>query len=457
MPLIEETASSPTSLPVDVSSSESSSEVKKYQPTSTDFRHYYEHYLPFKSIFTWLNHSHVPQNDFTMREFAFEFKSGAYQRYNSFENANEFKATVLKSQPTRFEIGAVYPVPPKIRKTVSKNVMKPIMKEFVLDIDLTDYDDIRTCCSKTSICSKCWKFINIAIKIIDVALRDDFGFEHLVWVFSGRRGVHCWISDYRARVLDEQKRRAIVEYLDVLNVKSSNKKSGLNLRKPYHPHVERSFDIIRDQFIDIIVREQNTWKDDQRAIDDLARSLPDFRLSKLLIQFWTKNPNRSSADKWVDVDRIYHENANSFNFDIQNWKRETIFKTMYPRSDVEVSRQMIHLLKSPFCIHPGTGNVCVPFNPNEKEFDPFTAPNLKQLFDEEAEFTENNDADTSIMSVDQDNDSQSTKKKEIWENSSLKPYIDYFNKYVEDLLKDEIREKRNRKQMEGGSKENLEF
>ncbi|GMF98989.1 unnamed protein product [[Candida] boidinii] len=107
MPLIEETASSPTSLPIDASSSESSSDVKKYQPTSTDFRHYYEHYLPFKSIFTWLNHSHVPQNDFTMREFAFEFKSGAYQRYNSFENASEFKATVLKSQPTRFEIGAI--------------------------------------------------------------------------------------------------------------------------------------------------------------------------------------------------------------------------------------------------------------------------------------------------------------------------------------------------------------
>ncbi|KAG7700114.1 hypothetical protein KL930_000801 [Ogataea haglerorum] len=244
MPILENSSSPPASSPlpssqVNVDASPLGDEVslKNYKPSSADMAYYYEHFLPFKSIYLWLNHSQAPQSDFTMREFAFEYKSGAYQRYNSFHSATEFKQSVVKAQPTRFEVGAVYPVEPRMRKSVSKALMKPVAKEVVLDIDLTDYDDVRTCCSGTDICPKCWRFITLAVKIVHRALQEDFGFEHLIWVFSGRRGVHCWVSDYRARILDESRRRAIVEYLDVLSVKS---KKTLNLKKPYHPHVERA-------------------------------------------------------------------------------------------------------------------------------------------------------------------------------------------------------------------------
>lgn len=61
-------------------------------------------------------------------------------------------------------------------------------------------------------------------------------------------------------------------------------------------------------------------------------------------------------------------------------KEEILLTFLYPRLDAKVSTDIGHLLKSPFCVHPKTGKVCVPFKSEAlSTFDPFKTPTLIEL------------------------------------------------------------------------------
>lgn len=415
---------------------------------------YYERLLPFRQVFQWLSHSPSVTKDFTMREFAYEFRLGAYQRYNSFANAAEFKKLVVSSNPTRFEIGAVYAVNPKERKNLPKSAMKPLSKELVFDIDLTDYDEIRTCCQKTDICTKCWRFIQVASEVMSAALRDDFGFEHFVWVFSGRRGAHCWVSDPRARQLDELARKSVIEYMDVLGAKSLKMgRTLLALRKPFHPHVERSFEILKKHFQSIILQDQDPWAHGSLQIEDLLLFIPDQAMKTALRSKWAELP-LDSQSKWDDLTLVALKVLKSQTqvAQLNEAKKEIIVYYLYPRLDVEVSKQVIHLLKSPFCVHPGTGNVCVPFDPlrnlsdsaadDAYGFNPTTAPNLSQLQNEIDKWDAKRVNRDSSQPLEESDEEALSVKAADYAKTSLKPYVEYFATYVQRLLKDELSGKR---------------
>jgi DNA primase small subunit len=62
---------------------------------------------------------------------------------------------------------------------------------------------------------------------------------------------------------------------------------------------------------------------------------------------------------------------------------DIILQYTYPRIDAEVSKHRNHLLKAPFCVHPKTGRICVPVDPETiDEFDPELVPTVGQLLQE---------------------------------------------------------------------------
>ena len=74
---------------------------------------------------------------------------------------------------------------------------------------------------------------------------------------------------------------------------------------------------------------------------------------------------------------------------------------------------MNHLLKSPFCVHPKTGRVCIPIDPKLADtFDPFKVPTVRTLCEEIDEYDRQNPNDAGIT-----NDTDKT---------SLKAAIDVF-------------------------------
>lgn len=280
----------------------------------------------------------------------------------------------------------------------------------------------------------------MAIKVVDIALRDDFGFEHIIWIYSGRRGVHAWISDKEARELDDDKRKAITGYFEVLKggVQSGKR---VNLKRPLHPHIVRSLDILKPYFQQILVDQEPFMSSAGR--DRLLQLIPDKSLGDALAKKWASSPDRSSARKWADIDSMAATGV-SKTLDtkaLMEAKQDILLEYTYPRLDVEVGKKRIHLLKSPFVVHPGTGRVCVPITTNgdmkrADAFDPLAVPKVTELMAEVDNFgrrQEGTEQESGFVE-----NGVTMRKLEDWEKTSLKPFVELFDGFVKTLLKSEM-------------------
>jgi len=348
---------------------------------------YYKRLFPYAQYAKWLQYGNLDKNYMANREFSFTLEDDIYIRYLSFAGADELEAEMVKRCPHKIDLGAVYNAKPSEHKKLTN--FTPQERELVFDIDLTDYDDVRNCCQGAKICAKCWRYMVVAVKILDAALREDFGFSHLLWVYSGRRGVHCWVSDQSARKLSAAARGAVAEYLQIVSGGEHKTKKVMLKNDRVHPSVRRAVDFIKKDFEQLCLKDQDILGNKEQWNKVLALIGDDDLRSDLATQMEKK---KDSVERWNELHKRCLAYVNG-----KHWKQrktsgnilsEIMLQFAYPRLDIAVSKGLNHLLKAPFCIHPKTGRVCVPFRVAKVDsFDPETVPTVLKLVEEIDAFT----------------------------------------------------------------------
>eukprot|EP00981_Chlorochromonas_danica_P001139 scaffold249_cov109-Ochromonas_danica.AAC.7 len=405
-------------------------------------------------MFQWLSYGNdpnsptSPQNDkdfFSHREWSFTIEDDVYIRYQSFRDKEEMMAAIQKRQPHKIDIGAVFSACPKDHNTIKAELFHTVERELVFDIDMTDYDNIRTCCQGADICRRCWPYMTMAIKVLNRALKEDFAFEHITWFYSGRRGVHCWVCDPEARRLPNEARAAIVDYLSVQvgTAENSDRKLKSVFTGPLHPSLRAAYALLEPMFENYIVddRGQGLLAKKENYIKVL-NTLPSEPLRLELAEDWERGTSLSARDRWRQLRQATttpegssatnNRKRSKLNYvELEAWRTELVFTHCYPRLDANVSKAQNHLLKSPFCIHPKTGRVCVPIDSQEPErFDPFNVPTVRTLCDEIDAYDKSHSGEDEVNEL---------------SKTSLRKSVDTFEKnFLRDLFKTIRKEMRDR-------------
>ncbi|KNC86401.1 hypothetical protein SARC_01451 [Sphaeroforma arctica JP610] len=456
-------------------------------------KQYYSRFFPYKDYYKWLAYGDLSTGRYLgQREFSFTLKDDIYIRYQSFDSMKDLMLAVQSRNPYKIDIGAVYNAKPKDHKTVKSGHFKPSEKELVFDIDMTDYDDIRTCCSGAAICPLCWPFMSAAIAVMDVALEEDFGFKHKLWIYSGRRGVHCWVCDKEARNMDNEERGAVTEYLTV--IKGGDKQAQkVKITNPPHPSLSRALNVLSRYFKKVALKNQKLLQyiDTAKAILALVA---DESIRSELLAAWKEegmfgcgldqpdeNPPTDTSDstypaysgtvsleRWKQLEaRIEFAIAkNPRNYQLKTSRDEIILQHIYPRLDVNVSKGINHLLKSPFCVHPKTGRVCVPIDVNNLDtFNPFKVPTISDLIRDLDEWHANNVGAEDPMDEDVDDfikqeagaasfSSSNNKEGRVptdFQKTSLMRYMVPFQRFLKGMSKELSKEREARQVAEAQS------
>lgn len=204
--------------------------------------------------------------------------------------------------------------------------------------------------------------------------------------------MHCWVSDKAARQLSNSHRSAVAEYLNLVANGANRVRAELrpNGADEIHPSVFDSHKICESYFRDDpdgVLQGQEILKSHLKHLPLILETL-NVSEREVMSKYIAEHPDASSSEIWKELEMleaIRGREAKSFKdkLEARLMLKEIVIQYTYPRLDINVSKQMNHLLKSPFVVHPKTGRVCVPIDlANIDSFDPAEVPTIGRLVEE---------------------------------------------------------------------------
>ena len=186
-----------------------------------------------------------------------------------------------------------------------------------------------------------------------------------------------------------------------------------------------------DRHFNRFAEEQKLFKE-EKQIQDFLSLLPDDATMKVEIKSIIEN--MSIKNKWEAIKKSL---ATCSMKGVNKLDWEIMLHYCYPRLDVNVSTGVNHLLKSPFCAHPKTSNICVPIDVDKLDsFDPFAVPNLIQLNEDMNSFCKQQVAEDDVEK--ENADVKVAKRSDEYKMTSMKKYIDYFEIFVKRMRDDRL-------------------
>ncbi|NXH78095.1 PRI1 primase, partial [Hydrobates tethys] len=252
---------------------------------------------------------------------------------------------------------------------------------------------------------------------------EDLGVRHRLWVYSGRRGVHCWVCDDAVRKWSSALRAATVEYLTLVKVaRRGGTRCWPSSRRISFPercrhaawHCAGSGGRVCAGGVGSAVSAISLDRRPQHR-EPLQGEFPKKRDS---VQRWELLKGRMERTR-----RVGGPGRSTPCY--ADW--EIMLQYCFPRLDINVSKGVGHLLKSPFSVHPKTGRISVPLDLQRlDQFDPFAVPTISSLCHE---------LDAAGDDGEQEDGGETEPKRRVrdYKKTSLAPYVRVFEQFVEEM------------------------